>query len=214
MSPDERQRLADALAFAAEAHAHQRRKGSARDAPYVCHPMIVAGTVLEHGGSVDQAVAALLHDTLEDCAEVSREDLATRFGDEVARMVADCTDTLPGDTPAAKSPWETRKKRYLRHLEECPPDSLLVSACDKRHNLGSLVAEIRSEGLEVLRQFHSTPKQQVWYYRELCKRFRGRIPLRLQLELEGLADELESAIQAGQTSVWKPGEAPGEAPAD
>ncbi len=97
MDSDERARFADAFQFALESHALQTRKGN--DVPYVSHLAQVAGLVLEHAGDVTAAVAALLHDVVEDCAEVGPEALRARFGDEVADIVVGCTDLLEGDRP-------------------------------------------------------------------------------------------------------------------
>lgn len=193
-------RLAEAVAFAAEKHAQQRRKGNG--APYLCHLLGVAATVVDHGGDTDQAIAALLHDTLEDCPDVTGEDLAAAFGARVARIVGDCTDTLPGDTPEHKAPWLERKKRYLDHLRQVGNESLLVAACDKRDNLDSMVGELRTRGAGVLEKFKGTPEQQVWYYEEVLRRIVGRVPLRLQLDLESLIAQLRTLIQAGQTATF------------
>jgi GTP pyrophosphokinase len=206
MDASERKRLTDAVDFAAEVHASQTRKGGGGQAPYVCHLLVVAGLVLEHGGSLDAAIAGLLHDALEDSDEVTPEVLEARFGAEVARIVQDCTDTLPGDTAAEKSPWKERKERYLEHLSEASAESVLVSACDKRHNLGAMVGELRATGLGTLEGFKGSPQEQVWFYREVARRVLGRVPNRLQLELEALVDELEVLIQATSTRRWSAGE--------
>jgi (p)ppGpp synthase/HD superfamily hydrolase len=59
----------EALAFAAELHRQQRRKGA--ETPYIGHLLSVAGLVLENGGTEEQAIAALLHDAIEDQAEAA-----------------------------------------------------------------------------------------------------------------------------------------------
>ena len=123
------QRFAEAVRYAAELHATQTRKGGDGTAPYLCHLLIVSGQVLEYGGSEVQAIAALLHDAIEDCDDVDHAAIAERFGEDVAVIVSDCTDTLPGDTPEKKAPWRERKERYLEHLETASDASLLVAAC-------------------------------------------------------------------------------------
>ncbi|MGE3597512.1 MAG: HD domain-containing protein [Dehalococcoidia bacterium] len=70
-----------------------------------------------------------------------------RFGARVARLVADYTDLLPGDRPNRKGPWRARKNGYLAHVAKAPSASVLVSVCDKVHNLGTLVAHVRAEVL-------------------------------------------------------------------
>ena len=57
-------RFDDALVYASRLHREQTRKGS--DIPYVAHLLAVCSLVIEHGGSEDQAIAALLHDAAED----------------------------------------------------------------------------------------------------------------------------------------------------
>ena len=184
--------LVDALAAAAEWHAGQTRKGTA--IPYVSHLLQVAGLVLEHGGDVELAAAAALHDAVEDTA-ATLEEIEHRFGARVAAVVADCTDTFPDDLPDAKSPWVDRKRRHLEHLATVGEDSALVAACDKRHNLESLVTGIRSAGLdETAARFSSAPDQWVWYYGEALDRIRSRIPTRLASELATLTAELRRLV--------------------
>lgn len=192
--------LSSAVAFATEKHAAHTRKGT--QIPYVSHLLAVSGLVLEHGGDPEQAIAALLHDVLEDCPDVTRAGLAERFGERVARIVADCTDTLPGDTPEQKSPWRERKERYLEHLKSTPNDSLLVAACDKLHNLGALVGDLRVQGLQYMKRFNAGPMDQVWFMEEFLRRVVGRVPLRLQLELDHMIVELRKLVQGGDTATY------------
>jgi GTP pyrophosphokinase len=189
----ERRRLALAVERALAWHAHQRRKGSA--VPYVSHLLQVAGHVLELGGSVDQAVAALLHDAVED-TDATLGAIEADFGPRAAAIVADCTDTFPGDTPGRKSPWRQRKERHLARLAELGPESALVVACDKRHNLASMVAELRAEGVDaVAPRFSAPPDEQLWYYTEAVDRLRAAIPGRLADDLDDLLGLLRAAYR-------------------
>lgn len=203
MSTIDAQRLSEAVRTATELHAGQARKGGGGTAPYVCHLLIVAGQVLEYGGSEDQAIAALLHDAIEDCADVDRALIAERFGEVVATIVSDCTDTLPGDTPEQKGPWRQRKEQYLAHLASASDASLLVAACDKCHNLGAMVGELRATGLSVLQEFRGSPEEQVWYYTEVVRSMKERVPARLYLELDVLVRELTVLIQGGETKKFR-----------
>src|SRR4051795_5240810 len=82
-----------ALLYAAHVHGGQVRKGTST--PYVAHLLAVSATVLEYGGDEDLAVAALLHDSVEDQGGKARlEDVGNRFGNRVARIVAACSDSL------------------------------------------------------------------------------------------------------------------------
>src|SRR5688572_31050084 len=114
MQEADRRRLVDALAFALAAHGAQKRKG--KQVPYASHLLAVAGLVFEAGGDATQAAAALLHDTIEDGADVDESRLRAEFGSEVAAIVAACTDLLPGDTRERKSPWGDRTRSYLARL--------------------------------------------------------------------------------------------------
>lgn len=186
IDPADAARLGAALAYAAEKHGNQARKGTT--IPYVSHLLHVAGFVLEHGGGVDEAIAALLHDAIEDCG-IDRGDVEARFGAAVADIVEHCSDLLEGDTPDRKSDWETRKRHYLDHLKDASGSALLVSACDKRHNLVALIADVRRHGRAYLDRFTGKPHQQVWYYQSFRATVADRIPASLDSDLAALIDE-------------------------
>ncbi len=131
-------RFHDALSYASRLHAAQRRKGG--QVPYVAHLLAVTAIVLEHGGNEDEAVAALLHDAVEDQGGAPRlAEIRARFGVVVADIVAGCTDA--DTTP--KPPWQERKDRYLAHLPAAGRSVQLVAAADKLHNLRSLIEDYR-----------------------------------------------------------------------
>jgi (p)ppGpp synthase/HD superfamily hydrolase len=189
MKPPDRARLAEAFRFALDAHAEQTRKGS--DVPYASHLLQVAGLVLEHGGDATLAAAGVLHDAVEDCAAIDLSMLHANFGEEVARIVAACTDLLPGDRADAKGDWLSRKQRYLARLREADVRTRLVAACDKLHNLRSLVADLRAEGVGTLARFRASPAQTRWYFEAAREALCGDLPQRLVDELDRLLDELE-----------------------
>jgi (p)ppGpp synthase/HD superfamily hydrolase len=154
----------------------------------------VAGLVLEHGGDAEQAAAGLLHDALEDCEHVTREELARRFGPGVARIVADCTDTLEGDAPGRKSAWALRKRRHLERLAAADPRSALVAACDKRHNLANLVGDLRAQGHACFERFRAGPEDQLAYFGGFLAATGEKLPPRLRGELEALLAELRALL--------------------
>ena len=175
--------LARGLAFALAAHGAQTRKGTR--IPYVSHLLQVSGLVLEHGGDMVQATAALLHDVVED-TPATLEEVTAEFGAEVAAIVADCTDTQGDEAPSHKRPWLERKQGYVRRLAGVPGRSALVVGCDKLHNMRTLVASLVGEGPGVLARFNAPPEQQRWLHGELLSLLRGKVPGTLYVELQAL----------------------------
>ncbi len=197
LSTDDRRRLVRGTELALTWHAGQMRKGS--DIPYVSHLSQVSGLVLEHGGDVGQAIAGLLHDALEDAASADerreRETVIRQeFGEAVLEIVLDCTDTRAGESIDSKAPWKQRKSRYLAHLADAGDRSLLVAACDKRHNLHALVWDVRVQGSGYMDRFRSNPADQIWYFTGVAKAFSGRIPRRLEAELRALLEEFRALL--------------------
>jgi (p)ppGpp synthase/HD superfamily hydrolase len=188
----DRRRLVDALAFALAAHGDQKRKGS--EIPYVSHLLSVAGLVLEAGGDVAQAVAALLHDTIEDGEGVDESRLRGEFGAEVAAIVATCSDVLPGDARERKSEWGERKRRYLAQLASAEPRARVVAACDKLHNLRTLIADLRSHGPATLERFTASPERTRWYYESAHALLRDALPESLGFEFDALIEDLRGFV--------------------
>jgi (p)ppGpp synthase/HD superfamily hydrolase len=176
-----------ALIFATRKHAGQTRKKT--QAPYVSHLLIVAGIVLEAGGDEDLAIAALLHDVVEDCGGVPvLKEIRRRFGKRVAHVVEGCTDS--DETP--KPPWRQRKEEYLKHLRNADRDTRLVSAADKLHNARSILTDYREIGEQVWERFAGQRAGTLWYYRALAKEFRRRKSNRVIAELSRAVRELQT----------------------
>ena len=149
----------DALNYAAKLHDGQTRKGT--KIPYITHLMTVSSYVFEFGGSIDQAIAGLLHDSLEDCGKkTSSEEIEKLFGSEVARIVIACTDTQEDPKPS----WRPRKEAYLKKLKDKDQMIKLVVACDKLHNAQSIVKDVTLYGPSVWERFSAPSKDQIWYY--------------------------------------------------
>ena len=164
-------KLSNALALAVQAHEGQVRKSTT--IPYISHPMAVASIALEFGASEDQAIAALLHDSIEDGGRKYEEVILAQFGQYVHDLVQGCTDGTP-DKTGKKAPWLERKTAYLEHLQIASDDILLVSCSDKLHNARAIVADLINEGPSVFERFSSTPEQTLWYYRQLATIFNNR----------------------------------------
>jgi (p)ppGpp synthase/HD superfamily hydrolase len=181
----DRHALVQALEFAAAAHGGQTRKGTS--IPYVSHLLQVSGLVLQWGGDLEQAAAALLHDVVEDTG-ATLADVAAAFGPGVAAIVADCTDTGPGEAPGRKRPWLVRKREYLERVRVVAPRSALVIGCDKLHNTSTLLADLEREGLATLARFNAPAPQQLWYFRQVAAALSAGVPAGLHAELAAHAE--------------------------
>jgi (p)ppGpp synthase/HD superfamily hydrolase len=156
-----------ALRYAHDVHRDQTRKGT--NAPYIGHLMGVASIVLDDGGTEEEAIGALLHDAAEDHGGRERlEDIRARFGDLVARIVEDCTDSW--ETP--KKPWAERKRAYVQHARQLSGSSLRVSAADKVHNAYAILRDLRNIGERVWERFSATPDDVMAYYEGLVRAYR------------------------------------------
>ena len=179
-------RFDEAFAYAHELHQGQTRKGT--PVPYLGHLMGVASIVLDDGGSEDEAIAALLHDAAEDAGgRKTVEEIRARFGDRVAKIVEDCTDSWA--TP--KEPWAERKQKYVEHARALPPSSLRVSAADKVHNAYAILRDLRNVGEKVWDRFKAKPDDVVAYYHGLVRSFREAGGGRLVDELERIVRGIE-----------------------
>jgi GTP pyrophosphokinase len=173
-----------AFAYAHQVHSTQTRKGP--NAPYLAHLMGVASIVLDDGGTEAEAIAALLHDAAEDHGGRDRlEDIRARFGDDVARIVEDCTDSW--ETP--KPPWAERKQAYVRHAKTLSGPSLRVSAADKVHNSYAILRDLRNRGETVWERFNAAPDDVMAYYEGLVRAYR-------QAGGGPLVDELDRIVRA------------------
>jgi GTP pyrophosphokinase len=180
-------RFLRAFVFAAEKHNGQTRKAST--IPYIAHLMGVTSLVLEAGGDEDLAIAALLHDVVEDCGGAPmRKEVRRRFGQRVAKIVDGCTDA---DTDP-KPPWRERKEDYLRHLKTADADTLLVSAADKLNNIRSILSDYRAVGESVWSRFNGGRDGTLWYYRTLLEIFLRHKRNRITLDFGFAVGELES----------------------
>jgi GTP pyrophosphokinase len=175
--------------FANQLHANHTRKGTGT--PYIAHLLAVTALVIENGGGEDEAIAALLHDAVEDQGgEKTRDEIRRRFGDNVVSIVDGCTDT----DQAPKPPWRERKEQYIARLrKESSESARLVSLADKVHNARTIITDHSQTGAAVWRRFSGGKEGTLWYYRALVDVFGtfGSSTLlaqfeRLVLKMEGL----------------------------
>ena len=182
-------RLDDAFRYAHEVHGTQTRKGT--PIPYLGHLMGVASIVLDDGGTEDEAIAALLHDAPEDHGGRGRlEEIRARFGEHVARIVEDCTDSWESPKPA----WLGRKQAYVEHARHLPPSSLRVSAADKVHNAYAILRDLRNIGEKVWERFNAGPDDVIDYYESLVRAYR-------QAGGGKLVDELDRIVRGIQREM-------------
>ena len=183
-SPAYSPRLIEALGVASRLHAPQRRKGSG--VPYLAHLLGTCSIALEYGADEDEAIAALLHDAIEDVEPVEEARAAVAaFGDRVLRIVEGCTDTDEHPKP----PWRVRKQAYVDHLADADASVLLVSAADKLHNARSVNADLRRHGATTWDRFTGGREGSLWYYRALVDAFRAN-----PAHDAALVDEVERAV--------------------
>jgi (p)ppGpp synthase/HD superfamily hydrolase len=183
----------EALAFAVELHRKQPRKGTG--VPYVSHLLSVAALVLEHGGTEEQAIAALLHDAVEDQGgRPTAEAIRARFGDVVADIVDGCTDT----DVSPKPPWRARKEAYIARVRQEPAHVRLVSAADKLHNARTMVTDLRIHGPVLWSRFNASRDETLWYLGALVEAFREAGTTPVVEELARTVAELEAVSRNGR----------------
>jgi GTP pyrophosphokinase len=179
-------RFISALGYAAKLHAQQTRKRT--DRPYIGHLLGVASIVIEYGGDEEMAMAALLHDAVEDQGGLPRlREIKAKFGKRVAHIVDGCTDayTVP------KSPWLDRKRAYIKRVSGEDRDVQLVSAADKLSNARETLFEVRVHGDQVYEKFAGKKAGTLWYYRALLHAFQQQGSNPLIEELDRVVTELE-----------------------
>jgi GTP pyrophosphokinase len=189
-------RFADALQAATKWHRLQRRKGSGL--PYLGHLLAVTAIVIEAGASEDAAIAALLHDSIEDQLEASGglKGIRKRFGKNVADIVEACSDSDPrGGMKRNSENWLRRKEDYVGHLAAKSPDVLLVSLADKIHNASAILADLRVHKGRLWSRFRGGKKGTLWYYRSLCHAYRSSSANRLYPALVDEFDRLVTEVE-------------------
>ncbi len=146
-----------AIAFATKAHAGQFRKGTKR--PYIVHPMEVGDIVSSMTGDEEVISAAFLHDTIEDCAGVTRQLLAHEFSERVASIVA-------GESEDKSKSWMERKSAAIAHARIAPPEVRLVCLADKLSNIRDIDRDYPVVGEDLWNRFRMKDKETIgWYYK-------------------------------------------------
>ena len=184
-------RINQAFLMASELHRDQIRKGS--DVPYLSHLMGVAYFVLDNGGSENQAIAALLHDAVEDQGgESTLVKIRETFGEEVADFVLQLSDSV-GDP---KPPWRERKVNYLARMATASDEVIEILLADKVCNVMSVTRDYLRMGDELWLLFVGRKSGSMWYYREIYEVLSNRTDCFLLTLYKYYLDQLEMAIEA------------------
>jgi (p)ppGpp synthase/HD superfamily hydrolase len=184
-----------ALKFASRLHAKQARKGS--NAPYISHLLAVAAIVLEHGATEKEAIAALLHDAVEDQGgQATLDEIRRRYGKQVARIVDAVSDT----DQSPKPPWRERKEAYVERLRSEPYSVRLVVAADKLHNARHLLSSYRVQGEDLWSHFKGGREGTLWYYRAVVDALAGAANPG-EDQLQAIIDEIDRTLAALQQGM-------------
>lgn len=180
-----------ALELAIQLHGRDARKGS--NIPYLAHPLSVCAMVELDGGDEHEAIAALLHDVLEDKADqIDSEKIHRLFGRRVLKIIA-CSIDVPLDYRGGpKPPWKERKIAYLEHARKSDPSLLRVTIADKIDNSRAILADYKRIGDRVWKKFNAGKDEQLWYYRACFNAYqKAGCEGPLMDELGRLVDEME-----------------------
>jgi guanosine-3',5'-bis(diphosphate) 3'-pyrophosphohydrolase len=139
LNPEEVQLVREAYRFSEAAHQGQKRLSGE---PYITHPLAVAGALAEWHMDSQAVIAALLHDVMED-TEVTKNEIAERFG----KSVADLVDGLSKlDKIEFQSYEEAQAENFRKMLMAMARDLrvVLIKLADRLHNLQTMSA-VRAE---------------------------------------------------------------------
>jgi len=195
-------RFDHALGYASQLHRSQKRKGT--EIAYVSHLLSTSAIALEHGATEDEAIAALLHDAIEDQGRegATRFEIGVHFGAAVLKIVEACSDA-EGGPGQKKAPWKQRKEKYIRHLRTADASTRLVSASDKLHNARTILADLRIHGNTVWTRFKGKKAGSLWYYRTLITTFR-KAGASDTAAMKRLIDELDRTVTELETLANAP----------
>ena len=165
------ERLYQALQFTFKLHGRDARKASS--VPYMAHLLAVCALTQQDGGDEDEAIAALLHDALEDKPdETSREEIGQLFGEKVLKIVELSTDTPAEYRGGVKPRWRERKEYYLAHIRTSNPELLRVTLADKVDNARAIYSDYQRLGEDLWKRFNAGREDQIWYYESAVDAFK------------------------------------------
>ena len=186
-------RFGEAMTYAHKVHKDQKRKGT--NIPYISHLIAVSSLVMENGGTEDEAIAALLHDAVEDQGGEARlKDIKAKFGDIVAKIVDECSDTHEETKPE----WRERKEKYIAALAGKSKSGILVSLADKVHNIGTIIADYRIIGDDLWNRFKGGKEGTLWYYKSLSEIYLDHCPGSLAEEMERRVHTISRLVKSNE----------------
>lgn len=156
-------KILEAITVSSLAHKHQKRKGNRT--PYIAHPLAVGLILSQLGQREEVIIAGILHDTLED-TEMTKEELTSRFGNEVVRLVESVTEDKSLES------WEKRKAHYLESKAAAGAETKLISLADKYHNLSSIKEDLQIQGEDVWNIFTRGKKSQENFYKTFSEKIK------------------------------------------
>jgi GTP pyrophosphokinase len=197
-----------ALQLASELHRTQKRKTSG--VPYVSHLLGVCALVLEDGGSEDEAIAALLHDSIEDQgkgykggASALAADILREFGPEVSRLIDALTERPTAETQIISNKrqrWRTHKQLYIEQIMSYDLSVRRISCADSLYNVRSLISGYRLIGDKLWTRFMTRePADQLWAYHEIAQAFLKAGGTALAHELDDAVEQLHRLVSASRS---------------
>lgn len=158
-----------AIIFAVKAHAGTERRG--KGYPYIVHPLEAVEIVATMTPDQELLAAAALHDTVED-TEVTVDQIRAEFGERIAALVADESDTFEAGVSEEDS-WHSRKRVAIERLARASHDAKIVALGDKLSNMRAIARDYAVKGDELWNIFHAKdPKDHEWHYRGLADSLR------------------------------------------
>ena len=189
-------RLHKAIELAFELHGWDSRKRS--KVPYLAHLLSVCAMVQMDGGDEEEAIAALLHDTLEDKADmIDGAEISCRFGGRVLKIIRVSSDTPEDYKGGPKPPWKERKAAYHEHIRHTDKSLLRVTIADKVDNARAILADHQRIGEELWEHFNAGKEDQLWNYQESLQAYDSTgFSSPLLEELRRLVQELQKQVDA------------------
>ena len=169
-----------ALEYSALKHKGDNRKGS--EIPYIVHPFEVAMILKENAFTEKVIAAGLLHDLLEDTV-VKKEDIKTKFGEEILELVIGASEKLEG---RAERSWKKRKKETVNYLKNEANFKVKAIACaDKLSNIRSMLRNLDNVDEEAFwTKFNAGKEEQKWYYQALVNSLKSREGMEMYREFK------------------------------